>query len=47
MIGLAIDLFVSLLRGPGASGPGAGVDDLLMETGDHLLLESGDAILLE
>lgn len=26
---------------------GPGVDDLLMETGDHLLLETGDAILLD
>lgn len=32
---------------PGGGGPGAGADDLLMETGDHLLLETGDAILLE
>lgn len=24
-----------------------GVNDLLMETGDHLLMETGDAILLE
>lgn len=28
-------------------GPGAGVDDMLVESGDHLLLETGDAILLE
>ena len=32
--------------GPGA-GPGAGVDNLLLETGDALLLETGDALLLE
>lgn len=34
------------LAGSG-SGPGAGVDDLLQETGDHLLAETGDAILLD
>lgn len=28
-------------------GPGAGVDDILLETGDHFLLESGDALLME
>lgn len=30
-----------------ASGPGAGADNLLLETGDALLLETGDALLLE
>ena len=29
------------------SGPGVGVDNLLMETGDNLLLEDGGVILLE
>lgn len=43
-IGMALPPFADII---GSSGPGAGVDDLLMETGDHLLLEIGDAILLE
>jgi hypothetical protein len=30
-----------------AGGPGAGADNLLLETGDALLLETGDALLLE
>jgi hypothetical protein len=39
---------VGIVTGPaGPAGPGVGVDDILMETGDHLLLETGDAILLE
>lgn len=35
--------------GASTTTPGAGVDNLLLETGDHLLLESGttDVILLE
>jgi hypothetical protein len=28
-------------------GAGAGVDNLLLETGDNVLLETGDVILLE
>lgn len=31
----------------GSPYAGPGVNDLLMETGDHLLLETGDALLLE
>ena len=30
-----------------ASGPGGGVDNLLLETGDNLLLEDGSVLLLE
>lgn len=31
----------------GSPYAGPGVNDLLLETGDHLLMETGDAILLE
>lgn len=31
----------------GASGPGVGVDNWLLESGDNWLLESGDVLLLE
>ena len=31
----------------GGGGPGAGVDNLLLETADILLLETGDALILE
>jgi len=31
----------------GGGGPGAGVDNLLLETADNLLLETGDALVLE
>lgn len=31
----------------GSPYAGPGVNDLLMETGDHVLLETGDALLLE
>jgi len=31
----------------GGGGPGAGVDNLLLETADILLLETGDKLLLE
>jgi len=33
--------------GGGSSGPGTGVDNLLLETADNLLLETGDALVLE
>lgn len=33
--------------GGSSSGPGAGVDNILIETGDAILTETGDAILLE
>ena len=29
------------------AGPGVGVDNLLLETGDNFLLETGDVLLLE
>jgi len=45
-IGLSLTELPDMISGPGA-GPGAGVDNLLLETGDALLLETGDALLLE
>ena len=43
-IGLSLTELPDMISGP---GPGAGVDNLLLETGDALLLETGDALLLE
>lgn len=45
---IAIGIGLSLTELPDMiSGPGAGADNLLLETGDALLLETGDALLLE
>jgi hypothetical protein len=46
-LSLGIGITDTPLDRRGASGPGAGVDNLLLETGDALLLETGDALLLE
>ena len=35
------------VAGGGGGSPGAGVDNLLLETADILLLETGDALILE
>ncbi len=45
---IAIGIGLSLTELPDMiSGPVAGADNLLLETGDALLLETGDALLLE
>lgn len=51
---MAIEFLIDLLSGsfvmvdtPGASGPGVGVDNLLLEDGSNILLEDGSVLLLE
>jgi len=47
-VSIAIGIGLSLTELPDMiSGPGAGVDNLLLEDGSALLLETGDALLLE
>ena len=45
-LGLGLALYQPNV-GSAGGGPGFGVDNLLMETGDNLLLETGDVLLLE
>lgn len=46
MIGVGVSL-TQPTSAEAIGGPGTGVNNLLLESGDELLLESGDVLLLE